>query len=133
MTLTVKEKLDCFRQEFCLLEDPFSRHAYLIELSSLLPPMKDAHKSKEYRFKGCQANVWLLFDKDESVFYMEADSDSLLIRGILYILHELFHEQPFDEVSSFEEDIVDALGISDLFTRERLLGLTGILQFIKSV
>lgn len=132
MTSTIKEKLDCFRQEFFLLDDSFSRHAYLIELSSLLPPMKNAHKTEDYRYKGCQANVWLFVDTDASVFYMEADSDSLLIKGMLYILRELFHEQPLSEIISLEEDVIDTLGISNLFTSERILGLTGILQFIKS-
>ena len=73
-------------REFHELGDPFACYSYLLGLASLLPPMPEELKTKENTVEGCQSTVWLSCREEGGRFRVLADSDTYVIRGVLYLL-----------------------------------------------
>lgn len=73
-------------EEFRQLGDPFARYSYLLGLAGLLPPCPEEVKTPENAVKGCQSSVWLHAWAEGGVFRFAADSDTFIIKGLLYLL-----------------------------------------------
>ena len=90
---TIAETLQALKEEFASLPDCFARYAYLTELSALLAPPPEVRRA-EYSYRGCQSQVWLCARADAGVCRLAADSDTLIIRGVLALFRELLEGQP---------------------------------------
>jgi len=77
-------------EDFNLLENWEEKYDYLIELGQELPPM-DPTKDEENRVKGCQSSVWFDITCKDGRLYFDADSDSLIVKGLVAILHQLLN------------------------------------------
>ena len=73
-------------EEFRSVGDDFARYSYLLSLASLLPPFPDELRRPENAVKGCQSHVWLLAREEQGLFRFLADSDTYIIKGLLYLL-----------------------------------------------
>ena len=73
-------------EEFRGLEDPFACYSYLLALAALLPPCPEEVRVPENAVKGCQSHVWLHSWAEEGRFRFHADSDTYIIKGLLYLL-----------------------------------------------
>lgn len=83
-------------EEFKQLEDPESQCEYLLQLGMRLQ-QEEGLRQAAYRIEGCQAAVWCRVRQTEGRIYFAGDSDSLLVRGILYILKEMYDGRPAGE------------------------------------
>ena len=73
-------------EEFRGLGDPFGCYSYLLALAALLPPCPEEVKVPENAVKGCQSHVWLRSWAEEGRFRFQADSDTYVVKGLLYLL-----------------------------------------------
>ena len=89
-------------KEFRELEDPMARYSYLLALASLLPSSPDDLKSPDYAVKGCQSSVWLKAWAEDGRFRFIADSDTYIIKGLLYLLINVLDGRPLAEASEAE-------------------------------
>ena len=90
-------------EEFRQFGDPFSCYSYLLALAALLPPFPKERKIRENLVEGCQSSVWIDAWKEEgSVFRFAADSDTFVIRGLLYLLTNLLDGRSLEAVSETE-------------------------------
>ena len=76
-------------EEFRQLGDSFACYSYLLSLAGLLPPRPDSVKTPENAVKGCQSSVWLHAWTEEDRFRFSADSDTFIIKGLLYLLQNV--------------------------------------------
>ncbi len=88
--------------EFRDLDDPMARYSYLLALASLLPSSPDELKSPDYAVKGCQSSVWLKTWAEDGRFRFIADSDTYIIKGLLYLLINVLDGRPLAEVAEAE-------------------------------
>ena len=120
------EELYRLREEFASLPDGFSRYSYLLELSSLLDTGHPALRREENLYRGCQSAVWLLPKVENGAVKLYADSDSLLLRGVLYLYSAVLDGTDPSGPDPEGEDLVDALGLSEFFDSARTAGIRGL-------
>lgn len=123
-------RLKEIREEFEQFEDSFSQYAFLVELSAYVPPEQPDLTIEANRFKGCQSQVWLTMHAENGIFQMKATSDTLILRGLLYVMMELYNGCTLTEIAEHPIDLLSACGIERHFTSERTIGIRGITEKI---
>lgn len=123
----IQERIAAIRAELgALEEDELMQYSFLVELSAYVNPHQPELMREEYLHRGCQSRVWLRFRLEKGLFYMDATSDTLLIRGILYIMTELYNGLPPEEIARSEIDFLKDCGISRHFSAARVNGIQSI-------
>ena len=117
--------------DFLSMEDAFEQYAYLIELSAMLPPFAPEKKTKDRLEKGCQSSVWLDFSIKDGLFYMGADSDTYIMKGVLYLLMRMLNGQPPDRVAEAKITLFEETALMAVFETDRQKGIGSILREIR--
>ena len=89
-------------EEFRQLGDSFSCYSYLLSLAGLLPPCPATVKTPGNAVKGCQSSVWLHAWAEEDRFRFSADSDTFIIKGLLYLLQNVLDGRPLAAAAETE-------------------------------
>lgn len=89
-------------EEFRQLGDSFSCYSYLLSLAGLLPPCPKTVKTPGNAVKGCQSSVWLHAWAEEDRFRFSADSDTFIIKGLLYLLQNVLDGRPLAAAAETE-------------------------------
>ena len=118
--------------DFKLLEDPFDQYAYLLKLSSFLPVMPQEERDQCREVEGCQSHVWLKTWSENSLFYMDAESDTMIIRGLLYLIKKVVTAQPLSDVSVCELYFLTESGLVASLDADRRKGIGFIVKEIKA-
>ena len=99
---TIKELQQDIIDDFSFLESWDEKYTYLIELGDSMPPMDPANKTEANLVKGCQSSVWFSLRCEDGRVYLEADSDSLIVRGITAILTTIVSGQCAQDLLSMD-------------------------------
>ena len=118
--------------DFALLENWEERYDYLIELGQNLPPMDPKLKIDNNKVHGCQSNVWFAISCQDEHISFQADSDSLIIKGIVAILQKLLSGQPAKAVENADLTIFNTLGLWKHLSSQRSNGVTAMLSHLKA-
>ena len=81
-------------EEFRQLGDAFACYSYLLGLAGLLPPCPDEVKVPKNAVAGCQSHVWLHAWAENDRFRFQADSDTYILKGMLYLLMNVLDDRP---------------------------------------
>ena len=128
---SIREIQDGIINDFLEMGDSFDQYAYLIELSCMLPPLPEEAKRDENLVAGCQSSVWLDMRIENGAFYFRSDSNTLIIKGVLYILEQLLCGQSPGDVAAAELDFLQKTAIMDTFESSRRKGLGFVIQSLK--
>lgn len=123
MSMDAGSRIDQLTSEFNSLPDPFLRYTYLIELGGLLPPMDSVWKRDKNLFQGCQSRVWVHTELRQGRLYLQADSDTVVMRGVLYLLHTAYNGALLSEARQAPFDILEKTGLMDEFPAQRGVGV----------
>ena len=133
MVITLEEVCANFDQ----LEEWDDRYEYLIELGEELPELDDALKRDEFKVQGCQSQVWLLAQKrpgDPPRIEITADSDSIIVRGIIAILLLAYSNRTPQEILSVDiQAILNRIGLSKHLSPSRSNGLHAMVKRIRMI
>lgn len=129
MTLAQRQK-DMI-DEINAVGDCFDQYSYLILQSGLLPPFSEELRQEGYLAKGCQSKVWLHAWKEGGRFHLRADSDTLILRGVLALLIQLLDGADPREVSETELTLLQETQLAATFTSDRSSGMRAVLQQIR--
>ena len=119
------------REEFSEFEDGFERYSYLVEIAGMLPPMAEELHTDENLVRGCQSHVWVSTEAKDGRFFFEADSDTLIIKGVLLLLQDLLCGVPLEEAASVELDVLADAGLTAEFSDERQKGIGFVMRRLK--
>ena len=89
-------------EEFRQLGDPFACYSYLLGLAGLLPSCPETVKTPENAVKGCQSRVWLRSWAEDERFRFQADSDTYILKGLLYLLMNVLDGRPLEAAAKAE-------------------------------
>ncbi|MGD9160268.1 MAG: SufE family protein [Desulfobacteraceae bacterium] len=128
---SIEEKQDEMVSEFEAMEDDFLKYSYLVELSTMLPSMEESLKNDANLVKGCQSSVWLDINISEGRIYFNADSDTMIVKGILYLLREVLSGQDAKAVSETEIDFLQRANIMFTFGNDRRKGIGFVIGTLK--
>ena len=118
--------------DFQEMGDGFEQYAYLIELSVNLPALSEGKKTGDRLVKGCQSHVWLDMRAKDGIFSFEADSDTLILKGVLYLLRDIFNGQPLSEVAEARVWFFEQTEIMATFDADRQKGIGYIIRELQN-
>ena len=98
----IRREEESILREFRELGDPFAAYSYLLGLASLLPPCPEEIRTRANAVEGCQSSVWLVSWAEEGRFRFRADSDTYVIRGLLYLLMNVLDGRPLAAAAEAE-------------------------------
>ena len=113
--------------------DIFDQYAYLIEISGQLPLIEQEMKIKENLVQGCQSKVWLHICFKDGFADIKADSDTLIIKGILKLIADIFNGETAKDIINSEMFFLNKLDVANGFTTDRKKGITYILTKITKI
>lgn len=118
--------------DFREMGDGFEQYAYLIELSVRLPALPEERKTEDRLVKGCQSHVWLDMRAEEGIFSFEGDSDTLILKGVLYLLRDIFSGEPLEAVAKARVWFFEQTEIMTTFDADRQKGIGYIIRAMQS-
>ena len=118
--------------DFALLANWEEKYEYLIEMGMNMPAMNPESKVDENLVKGCQSSVWFDVKCQDGILVFEADSDSLVVKGMVAMLHKLLNNQPAKDVLEAELSVFEELGLWRHISSQRSNGLTAMMAHLKA-
>lgn len=118
-------------EEFAPLDEWFEKYEKLIEFGKNMPLMEEHYKTEANLMSGCQSNVWITSRLENRKVIYQADSDTLIIRGIIAILLKVVNYQSPEDISSMDLRFLDDIGLSSNLSPSRVNGLASIVNYIK--
>ena len=124
--------------DFEFLDDWEDRYRYIIELGKELGPFPEEARTEENKVHGCVSQVWLLPEGErneagEPVLRLMADSDALIVRGLVAILLSMVSGRPAREIVDMDiRNKLESLGLQEHLTPQRANGLMAMIERIKS-
>ncbi len=123
--------------DFEFLDDWEERYKYVIELGRTLEPLEDEARSPANKVQGCASQVWLISQTDgsgtSSVLTFRGDSDALIVKGLIAILHILLSGRPpCDIIETDVQAALGKLGLHEALTPQRSNGLASMIARLKS-
>lgn len=131
--MTINEIQDEIIEEFQDLTDWMDRYAYIIELGNTLPPLPENLKTPENLIEGCQSRVWIYayLDPEGKIIY-EADSDALIVKGIVALLLRVLSGHTPDEILNSDLYFIDKIGLSTHLSPTRSNGLVSMVKQMRN-
>ncbi|UXU74626.1 MULTISPECIES: SufE family protein [unclassified Paracoccus (in: a-proteobacteria)] len=119
-------------ETFEFLDDWEERYRHVIELGKAMPPMDPALQVPATKVEGCASQVWILPRIQKDRFDFEGDSDALIVRGLIAILHALYSGVPVSEVGRIDAAAELArLGLHEHLSAQRSNGLRAMVERIR--
>ena len=126
---TIKDKQEDIIEEFNAFDDWMDRYQLLIDLGSEQQPLAEEYKSDDNLIEGCQSRVWLQADlmPDSTVRFL-ADSDALIVKGIVSLLVKVYSGHTPAEILDNEPYFVEAIGLKEHLSPTRSNGLVSMIK-----
>jgi cysteine desulfuration protein SufE len=129
MTLSARKQQ--LLEDFELLENWEEKYDYLIELGMDLPEMPPELKTDLNLVRGCQSSVWFDIRCEDHKIIFDADSDSLIVKGIVAVVNQLFNEQPAEDVLKADLSFFEEVGLWQHLSAQRGNGLLAMIAHLK--
>ncbi len=113
-----------------MFEDWLDKYDYLISLSDSLPVIDAAHKTEQYIIEGCQSRVWVDARLEDGKVYYSADSDAIIVKGILALLIRAFQGRTPQQIVDLDLYFIEAIGLQENLSPTRG---NGVLATIKQM
>ena len=119
-------------ETFGFLDDWEDRYRHVIDLGRAMPPLDDSFKVPALQVDGCASQVWLRPVIGGGAFDFQGDSDAMIVRGLIAILHALYAGLPLDQVTKVDAAAELArLGLDEHLSSQRSNGLRAMVERIR--
>lgn len=127
-------EFDEIAETFDFLDDWEDRYRHVIELGKAMQPMPDALKVPATKVDGCASQVWIHPRIDGGQFDFHGDSDALIVRGLIAVLHALYAGRPVAEVPGLDAGAaLTRLGLSDHLSAQRSNGVRAMVERLRAL
>ena len=116
--------------EFSDFEDWLDRYQLLIDLGSEQEQLPEEYKTDSNLIEGCQSRVWLQADFVDGKVVYRAESDALIVKGIISLLIKVYSGHTPDEILDSEPYFVEAIGLKEHLSPTRSNGLVAMILFL---
>lgn len=128
------EAFNDLAETFEFLDDWEDRYRHVIELGKAMAPLDDGLKVPALKVNGCASQVWLHPMVSEGRFDFAGDSDAMIVRGLIAILHALYAGLPLAEVGQVDAAAeLGRLGLTDHLSAQRSNGVRAMVERIRIV
>lgn len=129
--MTINELQDEVIEDFSALSDWMDKYQMLIDLGNELEPLDEQYKTQSNLIDGCQSRVWLQCDEKEGKLYFTADSDALIVKGIIALLIRVVSGHTPQEIMDAELYFIDCIGLHEHLSPTRANGLLAMVKQMK--
>ncbi|MCU6761462.1 Uncharacterized sufE-like protein ygdK [uncultured Roseburia sp.] len=130
--LTITRLEETYMDDLNLLDDWFLQYEYLLEISSDLPHIPKELRTEENKVHGCQSGVWLLLSEDNGRIYVQADSEALIIRGMLAVIVSLLNGRKADEIVCYTPRFIEETNLKTQISTDRFHGIHEVIKNIQN-
>ena len=129
--MTIKEIQDEIIEEFSELDDWMDRYQLLIDMGNELAPMDEKYKVDENLIDGCQSRVWIHCAKEGEKLHFTAESDALIVKGIISLIIRVFDNQTPRDILNTELYFIEEIGLTEHLSPTRSNGLLAMIKQIR--
>ena len=124
----IKDIQDEIIDEFTGFDDWLDRYQLLIDLGNEQEPLPEEYKTDNNLIEGCQSRVWLQADVIDGKVIFRAESDALIVKGIVALLIKVYSGHTPDEILAAEPYFVEAIGLKEHLSPTRSNGLVAMIK-----
>lgn len=128
---TINEAQDEIIDEFSVFDDWMDKYSLIIDMGKNLAPLDPALKTPQNRIEGCQSNVWLDAQYNNGIITFTADSDAILVKGIVSLLVNLLSGRTPDEILNADLYFIQKIGLNEHLSPTRSNGLLAMVKQMK--
>ena len=118
-------------EEFALFDSWDDKYEYIIDLGKQLPPLNSEFKTDENRVRGCQSSVWLIAESIDGKINFQADSDAVIVKGLISLLIRVLSGKTTDDIISAKLDFIRKIGMTTHLAQTRSNGLLSMVKQMK--
>lgn len=129
--MTINEAQDEVIEEFSDFTDWMDKYQLLIDLGNEQEPLDDKYKTESNLIDGCQSRVWLQADYVDGKIVFTAESDALIVKGIIALLIKVLSGHTPQEILDADLYFIDKIGLKDHLSPTRSNGLLAMVKQIR--
>lgn len=126
--MTINEIQDEIIEEFSGLDDWMDKYQLLIDLGNEQEPLDEKYKTEQNLIDGCQSRVWLQADYVDGVIHFSAESDALIVKGIVSLLIRVLSDHTPQEILEADLYFIEAIGLKEHLSPTRSNGLLAMVK-----
>lgn len=126
--MTINEQQDEVIEEFSELDDWMDRYQLLIDLGEEQEPLPDNEKTEQNLIDGCQSRVWLVCDENNGILTFRAESDALIVKGIVSLLIRVVSGHTQQEILDADLYFIREIGLTEHLSPTRSNGLLAMIK-----
>ena len=130
--MTINEIQDEIIEEFSGLDDWMDKYQLLIDLGNEQAPLDEQYKTESNLIDGCQSRVWLQADYENGVIHFSAESDALIVKGIVSLLIRVLSDHTPQEILDADLYFIDEIGLKEHLSPTRSNGLLAMIKQMRS-
>lgn len=119
-------------EDFSFFDSWDEKYEYIIELGKKLPPLNPVYRTVEHTVKGCQSTVWLGSEFKNGKVFFEADSDAIIVKGLISMLIRILSGHTPDEIINAPLDCIKVIGMASHLAQTRANGLLAMVKQMKN-
>ena len=128
---SINELQDEVIEEFSDFDDWMDKYQLLIDLGNSLEPLDEQYKTQSNLIEGCQSRVWLQADYTDGRIFLQADSDALIVKGIIALLIQVLGGHTPQEILDTDLYFIERIGLKDHLSPTRSNGLLAMVKQIR--
>lgn len=125
---TINEIQDEIVEEFSDFDDWMDKYQLLIDLGSEQEPIDEKYKNEQNLIDGCQSRVWLQADLVDGKIIFQAESDALIVKGIVTLLIKVLSDHTPDEILNADLYFIEKIGLKEHLSPTRSNGLLAMIK-----
>lgn len=125
---TINELQDEVIAEFSDFDDWMDKYQLLIDLGNAQQPLAPEYKTEQNLIDGCQSRVWLQADLEDGKVVFQAESDALIVKGIISLLIEVVSGHTPDEILNSDLYFIEKIGLKEHLSPTRSNGLLAMIK-----
>jgi cysteine desulfuration protein SufE len=118
--------------DFSLFDSWEDKYEYIIDLGKKLPFLEAQYKTEENKIKGCQSTVWLVASYRDGKVFFKADSDAVIVKGLVSMLITVLSGHQPDEIIAARLDFIREIGMFTHLAQTRSNGLLAMIKQMKN-
>lgn len=119
-------------EEFALFDSWDDKYEYIIDLGKKLAVLDDEYKVDHNKVKGCQSTVWLAAFYKNNIITFKADSDAVIVKGLISMLIRVLSDHTPDEILDAKLEFIQKIGMTSHLAQTRSNGLLSMVRQMKN-
>ncbi len=133
--ISIPDRQRELEDEFALFDDWREKIEYVMDLGKQLPPFPEEARTEDNRVHGCQSQVWMdaRVDPESGRLRLVADSDAILVKGLIGLLLRLYDDRPPREIVDNPPEVFERIGLGRHLTPGRANGLYEMVRRVREL